>query len=476
MSSTARDIVCHTRQPIGLGCILASLHFNNIINYADQSTDSKLQTVTIQRTPESDGSKMAASGPAKAQTLRQAKKAYKVGGPSVPISEQDQKRLERQRVLEERADEFQEKERRRVETLKRKAAREEQEREARKRAGIGLATQMAGYSHSQKTMKTGMERFVGFGKFKKVHPLRPAMVMEESSDNESEPWSDDDDLNAIMNEQLGTVTRDLSIRRDSLSDSFGEGLDDESMAEAVETAASNTQHQHLIEHASPRPPMIDNVEDKTPAEETSSLELTQDLAIEDLEQVNPEAAVGDHQSSKQGRSPKGGPRLQEADMWADFFASNTQIAKEITPPKIVSSRLLIKTTSTKKQGLPRHANNIKIFNTMLEGDTKASLGSSRKLDTNTGRSQQNPLKHPSLHASYVRESEPVKVKKTDRQRMPPPPPSFRPSRPSCFLSKDSDARTKNDTSTFEAFGLSTQLVHELVDDDNDIDDSWGDSF
>ncbi|CAD6577426.1 MAG: hypothetical protein ASARMPRED_008272 [Alectoria sarmentosa] len=70
------------------------------------------------------------------QTLRQAKKAYRKSGGTVRLSESEKAILERRAVLQERADRIRDREARRKANLKRKEERVQREREARHRMGI----------------------------------------------------------------------------------------------------------------------------------------------------------------------------------------------------------------------------------------------------------------------------------------------------------------------------------------------------
>lgn len=70
------------------------------------------------------------------QTLKQAKKAYRKSGGTVCLSESEKAMLERRAVLQERADRIKEREARRKANLKRKEERVQREREARHRMGI----------------------------------------------------------------------------------------------------------------------------------------------------------------------------------------------------------------------------------------------------------------------------------------------------------------------------------------------------
>ncbi|XTI85340.1 hypothetical protein V2W45_241282 [Cenococcum geophilum] len=95
------------------------------------------------------------------QTSKQAKAAYKKHG--FRLSTRDMREIERAEELQRRADRIKEQERRKKLTQKRKAEKEQREREARAKSGIGLATQLAGYNHSQVRMKNGMESFLRKG-------------------------------------------------------------------------------------------------------------------------------------------------------------------------------------------------------------------------------------------------------------------------------------------------------------------------
>ena len=70
------------------------------------------------------------------QTLKQAKRAYHKSGGTVRLSESEKAVLERRAVLQERADRIKEREARRKANLKRKEERVQREREARHRMGI----------------------------------------------------------------------------------------------------------------------------------------------------------------------------------------------------------------------------------------------------------------------------------------------------------------------------------------------------
>jgi hypothetical protein len=94
-------------------------------------------------------------------TIRRAKAQYKKSGPQIAPAEQ--RRLARAVELDRRAQAAREREQRRKKAEKARAEREEKEREARRKLGIGFATQIAGYSLTQKQLKGGMEGWLGAG-------------------------------------------------------------------------------------------------------------------------------------------------------------------------------------------------------------------------------------------------------------------------------------------------------------------------
>ena len=100
----------------------------------------------------------------KPQTIRQAKAEYKKSGGTVRLSDSERRRLERQAELDRRAQRIQYREDQKKLQHRRKMEQEQQEREKLCENGIGLATQLAGFNHTQAQMKRGMETFLGISK------------------------------------------------------------------------------------------------------------------------------------------------------------------------------------------------------------------------------------------------------------------------------------------------------------------------
>ncbi|KNG44074.1 atp-dependent dna helicase pif1-like [Stemphylium lycopersici] len=168
-----------------------------------------------------------------AQTSTELKKQYKKNGPR--LNERQQKQLERESELEQRAARAREAEERRKFAKKKREEKEAKEAAARKQIGVGLATQMIGYSHTQAQLKNGMEAFLGLKKKKDDEKRRKDLEltrkMEEIVENmEKEPWDDDDEETAL----------ELPESKPSLGEQWAdEDLDDDSLLEAHDLAMSD---------------------------------------------------------------------------------------------------------------------------------------------------------------------------------------------------------------------------------------------
>lgn len=114
----------------------------------------------------------------KPKTLRQAKADYKAHGPQLSAAEQ--KRLERGRELDRRAAAVRQQDVRKREAERKRKQQEDQEREEREKMGIGRATQLCGYSATQKRMKSGMEAFVGYRRLNQIEKWTSVVQPTES--------------------------------------------------------------------------------------------------------------------------------------------------------------------------------------------------------------------------------------------------------------------------------------------------------
>ncbi|KAG9194353.1 hypothetical protein G6011_04388 [Alternaria panax] len=171
-----------------------------------------------------------------AQTSTELKKLAKKNGPR--LNERQQKQLERDAELEQRAARARKAEESRKAAKKKREEREAKDAKARRQIGVGLATQLVGYSHTQAQLKSGMEAFLGLSKKKdeekRKKDLELTKKLEEIAEEmEKEPWDDDDDDEAGVGVDLPKINV-----------SFGEqwaddDLDDDTLLEAHDLLVSD---------------------------------------------------------------------------------------------------------------------------------------------------------------------------------------------------------------------------------------------
>jgi hypothetical protein len=88
-----------------------------------------------------------------ATTSKRAKASFKKNGPRLP--EHEMRSIERGAILDRRAEELKARDAKRKRARDKLRAKEAREREGRRKVGLGLATQLVGFSHSQRGMKVG---------------------------------------------------------------------------------------------------------------------------------------------------------------------------------------------------------------------------------------------------------------------------------------------------------------------------------
>lgn len=176
-----------------------------------------------------------------AQTSTEAKKAYKKNGPV--ISERTHKQLQRGFELEQRAAREREAEKRRKSAKERREEKERKEKAIRHQLGVGLATQLIGYSHTQANLKKGMEAFLGVNKKRQEEERRKeaekrreeelANLLEViAQDIEKEPFDDDDDMDDVMLDLPDVPAQDAGYWVD-------DELDDDTLFEAHKLVMSD---------------------------------------------------------------------------------------------------------------------------------------------------------------------------------------------------------------------------------------------
>lgn len=181
--------------------------------------------------------------PTHIQTSTEAKKLYKKNGPGLP--EWQRRQIERDAALEKRALGLREREERARINRKKREEKQRKEAEHRKMNGVGLATQMAGYSHTQARLKKGMEAFVGWSKKSEDEKRKKEIEVEEKleavmDEVAKEPWDDDDSF-------------DIPIPTARAEDPFDNDLDDDTLLEIHDQVVSDPV-QEVKEL--PKPPRV----------------------------------------------------------------------------------------------------------------------------------------------------------------------------------------------------------------------------
>jgi hypothetical protein len=177
-----------------------------------------------------------------ATTIRRAKAQYRKSGPQLAPAEQ--KRVARAVQLDKRRQATKEREQRRKKAEKARVERQQKEQEARKQLGIGLATQLVGYSLSQKQMKGGMEGWLG-GAGKKRKRSGDEDEESEEKENRAESSCAGEAVKKREEESFGSnmsldeiLLEQLNNRKDSNSTSPEAAL---RLLPAAETATSKHQ-------------------------------------------------------------------------------------------------------------------------------------------------------------------------------------------------------------------------------------------
>jgi hypothetical protein len=193
-----------------------------------------------------------------AQTTSEVKKQHKQSGPRIP--ERQLKQLERGHELDERAARLREAEKGRKAAKKKREEREQKERNARKQMGVGLATQLIGYSHTQRQLKSGMEAFLGVKRRKEEEQRRrDAEFMKKLEEIEKavekEPWDDDDD------DVIDADDAALDLPQLENCSGFDDDLDDDTLLEAhamimSDSVAKPTVDAHARLPSPPPPPRL----------------------------------------------------------------------------------------------------------------------------------------------------------------------------------------------------------------------------
>jgi hypothetical protein len=166
-----------------------------------------------------------------AQTSSEAKKQYKERS-SLALPPKQQKQYERALVLDERASHIRETNKRRKVMAIRRKEREIKAKAQLQQAGIGQATQLVGYNHTQAQLKRSMEGWVGW---RKQEDDRRQRQERELADTTAKL---DALARAVDGDVWGLDEAAASVAASSPAETFSDGsLDDETLLQAYYIAA-----------------------------------------------------------------------------------------------------------------------------------------------------------------------------------------------------------------------------------------------
>ena len=272
----------------------------------------------------------------KPQTIRQAKAEYKKSGGTVRLSDSERRRLERQVELDRRAQRLQYRENQKKLQQRRKLEQEQQAREKLCENGIGLATQLAGFNHTQAQMKRGMEAFLGISKGVKDRSAAtgnagcPATTAASAVDHiESNPIIGDEQLSSPTSSDGETAIAKSKINRNPWDD---DDLDDGAMCSLITSAESphensSTTRRHEIQKLPNATKSSFNTSfsfSDVDGVILAALHASDEHLDHDFSTKDDSGAID---SSEMAEKPT---RSSLADLADEFVVSNTQILRELT--------------------------------------------------------------------------------------------------------------------------------------------------
>lgn len=190
-----------------------------------------------------------------AQTTSEVKKLHKQNGPR--LAERQMRQLERGHELDVRAARMREAEERKKAAKKKREEKEEKERAARRQMGVGLATQLIGYSHTQAQLKNGMEAFLGLKRRKEEEQRRRQAELTKTleaiaQEVEKEPWGDDDEDDENAEGIAHDLPRCDTTNATSPEQYADDDLDDDTLLEAHDLLMSDPPEESTTAAPSPQ--------------------------------------------------------------------------------------------------------------------------------------------------------------------------------------------------------------------------------
>ncbi len=257
------------------------------------------------------------------QTLKQAKKAYRKSAGTVCLSESEKAIIERRVLLQERADRINEREARRKANLKRKEERVQREREARHRMGIATPPAKEGIHvgpsqlHLSGFLYAGVKRKTEEGEeaedraqrqeklVKQEHQYRPAEPL--LSANPRPQW--------MMPSQIANANSPKA-RDFALQDSYTPPKPTSPARCPLQAKSMNPVLHKSMDGLQPKASDLPKPQDRPSPRPLAQIANT-DLPIFKKPPLMP---------------PPLKPESLPEDYLDDFFVSNTQIQRELSPP------------------------------------------------------------------------------------------------------------------------------------------------
>lgn len=308
------------------------------------------------------------------QTLKQAKKAYRKSGAQVRLSESELAIIERRAVLQERADRIKEREARRKANIKRKEERNQREREARQRMGIpspakegihvgpsqlGLAAFMAvGPAGGKRKRSDGSQRGSqedrGSQATKDEDSMRTCADvtgMQHSSISRS-PWRNPLQPIAVN----ANLIRRLSPKDDKGGKKAVEGLSHGKKNDASKQPPCNpAQNVSVKTKAQPAPKDSSQKDDRTKEEskKTTGCQARPMGPPPPCKTLHTQSTTPISQPKAPAMPPQDRPTDTRDECWDDFFASSTQIARELSPSTTIKAKPTAPTSARMPPPPPR---------------------------------------------------------------------------------------------------------------------------
>lgn len=273
------------------------------------------------------------------QTLKQAKKAYRKSGATVRLSESELAVIERRAVLQERADRIKEREARRKANLKRRDEKIQREREARQR--MGIQSPVKGSIHvGPSQLHLGDFMAMGIkGKTEDTPPGDTKVERESILDMESNGCQELTSAPSSLRKPLQAVSANSKAKLEPLAKNEGSKVPEEEHkgsqnCRPVPMALQRSLHTRPTTAISqqkpptkPDDPTITIVEEKMLDEFRVVPMGPPPLPISN----RAKATYNTAQQKPPLFAPQGKPPDTVHDCWDDFFVSNTQIVRELSP-------------------------------------------------------------------------------------------------------------------------------------------------